>query len=102
MTAVKLHLPIDRARVAAFCRAHDIRRLAIFGSALRDDFRPESDLDVLVEFRPGMTPGLAFFGLDQELSEIVGRRVDLQTPASVSRYFRDRVIAEAEVQVATA
>ena len=93
---MKLHLPIDRTRVAAFCRAHGIRRLAIFGSALRDDFRPESDLDVLVEFRPGMTPGLAFFGLDQELSEIVGRRVDLQTPASVSRYFRDRVLAEAE------
>ena len=73
-----------------------IRRLALFGSVLRDDFRPDSDVDVLVEFEPSHVPG--FFGLfemEQELGEIVGRKVDLNTPGSLSKYFRAQVLAEA-------
>lgn len=83
--------------LADFCRRHHIRRLALFGSVLRDDFTPHSDVDVLVEFEPGKTPGLAFFGMQDELSELLGRKVDLNTPAFLSRYFRDRVLREAKV-----
>ncbi|HEY2155834.1 MAG TPA: nucleotidyltransferase family protein [Isosphaeraceae bacterium] len=86
---------IDERAVADFCRRHGIARLSLFGSALRDDFRPDSDLDVLVEFAPGQVPGLAFFGMQDELSAILGRRVDLNTPECLSRYFRDQVLAEA-------
>ncbi len=96
-TTIDSRFRIDDATLAAFCRKHHIRRLALFGSVLRDDFTPESDIDVLVEFEPGRTPGLAFFGMQDELSEIVGRRVDLNTAACLSRYFRDEVLAEAEV-----
>jgi len=91
-------ITIPHEKVSDFCRRHDIRKLALFGSVLRDDFRPESDVDVLVEFEPGRTPGLAFFGMEIELSEILGRKVDLNTPGLLSKYFRDRVLAEAEVQ----
>lgn len=93
---------IDRALVAEICRRHFIRRLAVFGSALRDDFSPDSDVDVLVEFEPGRTPGLAFFAIQDELSRVLGRRVDLHTPASLSRYFRDEVLAEAQDQYVAA
>ena len=93
-----VRIPIDRKKIADFCRKHHIRRLAFFGSVLRDDFRPDSDVDVLVEFEPGRTPGLAFFAMEQELSEILGRRVDLNTPQFVSPHFRERVLAEAEAQ----
>ena len=96
----KIELPKDK--IAEFCRRHHIRKLALFGSALREDFRPDSDLDLLVEFDPEHTPGLAFFGMEQELSEMLGRKVDLNTPQFLSPYFRDRVLAEAEVQYATA
>lgn len=89
---------MPRDRIAAFCRKHHIRRLAVFGSVLHDDFRAESDVDVLVEFEPGHTPGLAFFGMEHELSEILGRRIDLNTPNFISPYFRDEVLQEAEVQ----
>jgi predicted nucleotidyltransferase len=89
-----------KEKIADFCRRHHIRKLAVFGSALREDFRPDSDLDVLVEFDPGHTPGLAFFGMEQELSELLGRKVDLNTPQFLSPYFRDKVLAEAEVQYA--
>jgi predicted nucleotidyltransferase len=91
-------IAIDRERLAEFCRRNHVRRLALFGSVLRDDFRPDSDVDVLVEFEPGHIPGLRFFGLERELSEILGRRVDLNTPSFLSPYFRHRVLAEAEVQ----
>ena len=91
---------IDRNQVAEFCRRHHIRKLALFGSVLREDFRPDSDVDVLVEFEPGHVPGLAFFEMQEELSTLVGRRVDLSTPAFLSRYFRDRVLAEAQTQYA--
>lgn len=84
-------------QIAAFCRRNHIRRLALFGSVLRPDFRADSDVDILVEFEPGHTPGLAFFRMQQELSELLGREVDLNTPACLSRYFRDEVLGEAEV-----
>lgn len=93
-------IPVDRDKLADFCRKHHIRKLAFFGSVLRDDFGPDSDVDVLVEFEPGHTPGLAFFAMEAELSEILGRKVDLNTQKFLSRYFRDQVVAEAEVQYA--
>ena len=93
-------IEVDKKRVAAFCRRNRIRRLALFGSVLRDDFAPDSDIDVLVEFEDGHAPGLAFFAMEQELSEILGRKVDLNTPQFLSRYFRDTVLAEAEDQYA--
>ena len=92
------HIEIPKDRIAEFCRNNHIRRLALFGSVLRDDFGPDSDVDVLVEFEPGQTPGLRFFGMEIELSEILGRKVDLNTPGFLSKYFRDEVLAEAEVQ----
>lgn len=69
----------------------------LFGSILRDDFSPDSDIDVLVEFQPDHTPGLAFFSMQEELSALLGRAVDLNTPRCLSRYFRDDVLREAEV-----
>ena len=96
------NVAIDREALAAFCRRHGIRRLAVFGSALRDDFGPHSDIDVLVEFESGRTPGLAFFAIQDELSQKFGRVVDLHTPASLSRYFRDEVLAEAQDQYVAA
>ena len=96
------NLPIDRMRLAEFCRRNGIRRLAMFGSVLRQDFGPLSDVDVLVDFEPGRTPGLAFFSMQDELSQLFGRRVDLHTPASLGRYFRDQVLAEAEDQYVAA
>jgi len=96
MRRAKIEIP--KGRVAEFCRRHHIRKLALFGSVLRDDFRPQSDVDVLVEFEPGCVPGLEFFGLENELSEILGRRVDLNTAGFLSKYFRARTLAEAEVQ----
>jgi len=87
---------VDRERVAEFCRRHHIRRLAFFGSVLREDFSPESDIDVLVEFEPGHVPGLAFFSIQEELAGLLGRPVDLNTPGFLSPYIRPRVFAEAE------
>ena len=95
-------LNISDQRLAEFCRRHYIRKLSFFGSVLRDDFGPESDIDVLVEFEPGHVPGLAFFGMQLELTEILGRKVDLHTPGFLSKHFRDKVIAEAEVQYVAA
>ncbi len=85
--------------LAEFCRRRHISKLALFGSVLRADFRPDSDVDVLVEFEPGQTPGLAFFDIEAELSELLGRRVDLNTPQFLSPRIRARVQAEAEVLV---
>lgn len=93
---------IDRPAIAEFCRRHHVRRLAFFGSVLRDDFRPDSDVDVLVEFEPGHVPGFAFFDLQEELSGLLGRKVDLHTPGSLSRYFRARVVSEAQDQYVAA
>ena len=88
---------LPKEKIAEFCRRNHIRRLAIFGSALRSDFRPESDLDVLVEFEPDHIPGLAFFGMQAELSATFGRPVDLNTPQFLSQYFRRQVQREAQV-----
>ena len=94
----KARIDIPRDKIADFCRRNRIRRLALFGSVLRDDFRPDSDIDILVEFEPDARIGLRFFALEEELSEILGRKVDLNTPGFLSDYFRDEVLAEAEVQ----
>ena len=96
MTPRRARIGLPQERIDEFCRRHHIRRLAFFGSVLRDDFTASSDVDVLVEFEPGMTPGFAFFSMEEELSRILGRRVDLNTPNSLSKYFRDEVLAEAE------
>lgn len=88
---------LNHSAIASFCRKHHIRKLSFFGSVLREDFTPESDVDVLVEFEPGHTPGLAFFAMQEELSAIIGRTVDLNTPECLSPYFRDQVLAQAEV-----
>ena len=93
---------VDQERLAEFCRQNGVRRLAIFGSALRDDFGRDSDVDVLIEFEPGRTPGLRFFWMQDELSRLFNRTVDLHTPASLSRYFRSQVLAEAEDQYVAA
>ena len=89
---------IPEQAVAEFCRQHRIRRLSLFGSILRDDFGPDSDIDVLVEFEPGTRVGLRFFTMERELSQLLGRKVDLNTPGFLSKYFRDEVLAEAVVQ----
>lgn len=101
MSMVRIALP-DLA-VADFCRRNHIRRLAVFGSVLRDDFRPDSDVDVLVEFEPGHCVGLiTFAGMENEFSDLIGRRADLCTPAGLSPYFRDEVLAEAETHYVAA
>ena len=91
---------VSKTARAAFCQKHGIKRLAIFGSALREDFGPESDIDVLVEFEPDRIPGLlGIAGIELELSELfTGRKVDLRTPEDLSPYFRQDVLATAEVQ----
>ncbi len=94
------HLPIEPSipEIADFCRRHAITRLSLFGSVLREDFSPSSDIDVLVEFLPGKAPGfIAFAGMQMELSKILGRTVDLRTPADLSGYFRDEVLREARL-----
>jgi predicted nucleotidyltransferase len=93
-------IDFPKEKIAEFCQRHHIRKLAFFGSVLRDDFGADSDVDVLVEFAPGHVPGLAFFAMESELSQILGRKVDLNTPQFLSRYFRDEALAEAEVQYA--
>ncbi len=97
--STQVRIEISKDKLAEFCRRHYITKLSLFGSVLRDDFTPESDVDVLVEFDPAHIPGLMrFVGMELELSEILGRKVDLNTPKSLSRYFRDEVLAEAQVQ----
>ena len=90
-------IAIDPTIIRDFCRRHHMRRLSLFGSVLRDEFNPDSDIDVLVEFEPGHVPGLAFFAMQEELTGLLGRRVDLNTPGFLSPYIRERVLAEAEV-----
>lgn len=97
-----VRIPLDQAKLADFCRKHHIRKLALFGSILRDDFRPDSDVDILVEFEPAHVPGfLRLAAMERELSGLLGgRQVDMRTPQDLSRYFRDDVIATAKVQYA--
>jgi hypothetical protein len=96
----KLPVAIPKEELAQFCQRHHIRKLSLFGSVLRDDFTPESDIDFLVEFEPGKTPGFfKIVSMEIELSErLEGRKIDLRTPNELSIYFRDRVMAEAVVQ----
>jgi uncharacterized protein len=91
----KAQVSLDPDRIAEFCRRHHIHWMGLFGSVLRDDFGPESDVDVLVEFEPGHSPGWEFFGMQDELSSIVGRSTDLNTPGFLSRHFREKVRAGA-------
>jgi hypothetical protein len=95
----KTTLPINLSQeeIKKFCQRHSIRKLSLFGSVLRDDFTRESDVDVLVEFEPGKIPGLAIITMQDELSNIINRQIDLRTLADLSRYFREQVLAEAIV-----
>lgn len=92
-----LRQPELQTSLADFCRRHNIQKLAFFGSVLRPDFGPHSDIDVLVEFEAGHTPGFAFFARQDELAALLGRPVDLHTPGSLSPYFRQQVQATAYV-----
>jgi len=92
-------IEIPKAKIAEFCKRHHIRKLSLFGSVLRDDFRPDSDVDVLVEFEDGAKVGLFdVAAMELELSDVMGRKVDIRTPAELSRYFRDDVLNRAELQ----
>jgi len=92
-------ITIPKDGIASFCTQHQIKRFALFGSVLREDFRPDSDIDVVVEFIPGKRIGmLTMARIERELSQLFGgRKVDLRTPAELSRYFRDDVLQKAEV-----
>jgi predicted nucleotidyltransferase len=92
-----LPIKLSQEEINHFCQRHSIRKLFLFGSVLRDDFTKESDVDVLVEFEPGKTPGLAIITMEDELSSIINRQIDLRTSADLSRYFREQVLAEAMV-----
>ncbi len=90
---------LSNSEIAEFCRKNKIIKLSLFGSSLRDDFGPESDVDILVEFDPKARIGLMkLAGMETELSEMIGRKVDLNTPGFISKYYRDKVLAESEVQ----
>ena len=95
MTTETYPIPIPLEAIAEFCKRNHIRKLSLFGSILRDDFGPESDIDVLVEFEEGKTPGFAYFTMGDELSELLGRRVDFLTKEGISLYFVDEVLAQA-------
>jgi predicted nucleotidyltransferase len=92
-------IDIPRQELAEFCRRNCIRKMSLFGSILRDDFRPESDVDVLVEFEPGARVGLiTLAGMEIELSRIPGHKAEMHTPKGLHPLFRDEVLAAAEVQ----
>jgi predicted nucleotidyltransferase len=91
-------IEIPQKQIESFCRERGILRLSLFGSILRSDFGPASDIDVLVEFQPGVRVGLSFARMQNELSKILGRKVDLNTPGFLSAYFREKILKEAVVQ----
>jgi predicted nucleotidyltransferase len=94
-------VPIDRERLGSFCRRHHIRKLAFFGSVLRDDFRPDSDVDILVEFEPGCSPGFHIVDIEEELSQLLGgHRVDLVNEKYLNPRLRGPVLASAKVAYA--
>ncbi|MDF1539822.1 MAG: nucleotidyltransferase family protein [Candidatus Thorarchaeota archaeon] len=94
---LQIELP-EKETLARFCRKHHIRKFSTFGSALREDFGPDSDLDILVEFKSGHKPGFfLLIEIENELTNLFGRKVDLRTPEDLSRYFREDVMAQAEV-----
>jgi predicted nucleotidyltransferase len=92
------NIQIPKDKIADFCKRHHIRKLSLFGSVLTDRFKPDSDIDILVEFYPEHIPGLAFFGMEEELSVMLGQKVDLNTPDFLSRYFRDETVKNAQVE----
>lgn len=95
--SLPIHLP--KLALADFCQRHHIRKLSLFGSVLREDFCPDSDVDFLVEFEPDHTPGLIrLAGMELELSDLIQRNADLRTPNDLSRYFRNDVLQTAIVQ----
>jgi predicted nucleotidyltransferase len=99
--ATKARLGVSKEKIEDFCKRHHIRKLSFFGSVLKGDFSPGSDVDVLVEFEPGQVVGfLRLAAMEIELSKILNRKVDLRTPAELSRYFRQEVLDLAEVQYA--
>jgi len=102
MLNMQIQLPVPKDGLEFFCRRNRIRKLALFGSVLRPDFGPDSDVDVLVEFETGSRVGFfELYDMEQELSRILGgRKVDLRTPEDLSRYFREEVVAQAQVQYA--
>jgi len=102
LAMIRANITISRERIAEFCRKHGLRKLALYGSVLRDDFAPESDIDVLVEFLPGRTPGLGIIDMEAELSELLGGRhkVDIVTEKSLNPRLREQILGTAEVQYA--
>jgi uncharacterized protein len=100
MSHHRIDMPPEK--IAEFCRRHNIRKLALFGSVLRADFNEESDIDVLVEFEPGTAVGLNFFSIERELSLLLGKNVDLNTPGFLGKYIRDQILREAQVQYESA
>jgi predicted nucleotidyltransferase len=97
-TRVRAKIKVPKEQLAEFSRRNHIRKLSLFGSVLREDFRPDSDIDVLVEFEEGKTPGFDIISVENELAQIFGRKIDLRTPQDLSQYFREQVVKEAEVQ----
>ncbi len=92
------HLDIPSTALAEFCRRHHIRKLWLFGSALRDDFGPDSDVDVLVRFEPGTVVGMRILDMEEELAALFGRKVDIVNEKFLNHRLRDRILASAEVQ----
>ncbi len=90
------NLKVDNQRLELLCREYHVKRLAVFGSVLKGHEKPGSDLDLLVEFEAGKTPGFSYFHLQDALSHLFGQTVDLNTPAFLSRYFRDEVVRTAQ------
>lgn len=88
--------PLSAYEIAVFCRRNHIRKLSLFGSVLGDEFSPDSDIDVLVEFDPDHIPGFDFVRIERELSDLLKQKIDLNTPQSISKYFRDEVLKQAE------
>ncbi len=95
------YIEIPKEKITEFCKRNHIRKLSLFGSVLHGNFRPDSDIDLLVEFDPAHIPGFFKFAhMERELSELIGKKVDLRTPQELSKYFRDEVLSEAKVQYA--
>ncbi|HEY3377249.1 MAG TPA: nucleotidyltransferase domain-containing protein [Armatimonadota bacterium] len=98
---MSLRITIDQQQIINYCRKHHIQKLSFFGSVLREDFRQDSDVDVLVEFEKGHVPSLlTLMDMQEEFSELIGRQADFRTPNDLGRYIRERVMASAEVQYA--
>jgi len=97
--AYSLEQKIPKSKLMEFCKKNHIRKLSVFGSAIRGELQPDSDIDLLVEFEEGFTPGLfSIIKMEMQLTEMLGRKVDLRTPEDLSQYFRDEVVQNAKLQ----